>query len=94
MNGLDKIDMAILDMLQSNAHLTIKEIAAAVNISLTPVHERIKKLENEGIIDKYVTLLNKKKLGKSLIVFCNVKSPIVRRFSVFQRCHQFITRSC
>ena len=72
MNGLDKIDRAILDMLQNNAHLTIKEIAAAVNISLTPVHERIKKLENEGIIEKYVTLLNKKKLGKSLIVFCNI----------------------
>jgi Lrp/AsnC family transcriptional regulator, leucine-responsive regulatory protein len=70
--SLDKTDLAILNLLQGNAHLTIKEISAAVNISLTPVHERIKKLQNEGIIDKYVTLLNKKKLGKSLIVYCNI----------------------
>jgi Lrp/AsnC family transcriptional regulator, leucine-responsive regulatory protein len=69
---LDKIDKAILGLLQTNAHITIKEIAAAVNISLTPVHERIKKMENEGIIDRYVTVLNKKKLGQSLIVYCNV----------------------
>jgi Lrp/AsnC family transcriptional regulator, leucine-responsive regulatory protein len=72
MNGLDKIDITILEMLQNNAHLTIKEIAVAVNMSLTPVHERIKKLENEGIIERYVTVLNKKRLGKSMIVFCNI----------------------
>lgn len=69
---LDKIDKMILSLLQNNAHLTIKEIAAQVNISLTPVHERIKKMENEGIIEKYVTVLNKKKLGQSLIVYCNI----------------------
>ncbi len=70
--SLDKTDLIILNLLQDNAHLTIKEISAAVNISLTPVHERIKKMQNDGIIDKYVTLLNKKKLGKSLIVYCNI----------------------
>ena len=70
--SLDKTDLTILNLLQHNAHLTIKEIAAEVNMSLTPVHERIKKMQNEGIIDGYVTLLNKKKLGKSLIVYCNV----------------------
>ena len=72
MNGFDKIDIAILLLLQNNAHLTIKEIAAEVNISITPVHERIKKLQNEGVIEKYVTVLNKKMLGKSLIVYCNI----------------------
>jgi Lrp/AsnC family transcriptional regulator, leucine-responsive regulatory protein len=70
--SLDKTDLTILNLLQNNAHLTIKEIAAAVNMSLTPVHERIKKMQNEGIIDKYVTLINKKKLEKSLIVYCNI----------------------
>ena len=69
---LDKIDKTILSLLQNNAHLTIKEIASAVNISLTPVHERIKKMENEGLIEKYVAVLNKKKLGQSLIVYCNI----------------------
>ena len=70
--SLDKTDLMILNLLQTNAHLTIKEIAAVVNMSLTPVHERIKKMENEGVIEKYVTLLDKKKLGKSLIVYCNI----------------------
>jgi Lrp/AsnC family transcriptional regulator, leucine-responsive regulatory protein len=70
--NLDTTDLAILNLLQHNAHLTIKEIAAAVNMSLTPVHERIKKMQNDGIIAQYVTLLNKKKLGKSLIVYCNI----------------------
>ena len=69
---LDKIDKTILSLLQNNAHLTIKEIAAAVNISITPVHERIKKMEKEGIIAQYVAVLNKKKLGQSLIVYCNI----------------------
>lgn len=82
---LDKIDKTILALLQNNAHLTIKEIAATVNISLTPVHERIKKMEAEGLIEKYVALLNKKKLGQSLIVYCNIslnkQSP--NDFSVF-----------
>lgn len=82
---LDKIDKMILSLLQNNAHLTIKEIAAQVNISLTPVHERIKKMENEGIIERYVTVLNKKKLGQSLIVYCNISlfKQSADDFSVF-----------
>ena len=82
---LDKIDKVILSLLQTNAHYTIKEIAAKVNISLTPVHERIKKMESEGIIDKYVTVLNKKKLGQSLIVYCNISlfKQSADDFSVF-----------
>ena len=70
--SLDKTDLMILNLLQNNAHLTIKEIAAAVNMSLTPVHERIKKMQSDGVIEKYVTLLDKKKLGKALIVYCNI----------------------
>lgn len=70
--SLDKTDLMILNLLQTNAHLTIKEIAAAVNMSLTPVHERIKKMQSDGVIEKYVTLLDKKKLGRSLIVYCNI----------------------
>ncbi len=85
MATLDKIDKAILSLLQNNAHYTIKEIAAKVNISLTPVHERIKKMENEGIIERYVTVLNKKKLGQSLIVYCNISlfKQSADDFSVF-----------
>jgi Lrp/AsnC family leucine-responsive transcriptional regulator len=68
----DTTDKKILELLQQNAQLTIKEIANHINLSVTPVHERIRKLEREGYIDKYVCLLNRRKLGKSLLVYCHV----------------------
>ena len=70
--NLDETDKKILRLLQANAHLTLKDIANQINLSLTPVHDRVKRLEKEGVIDKYVTVLNKKKLGKNLTVFCQV----------------------
>lgn len=72
MEGLDKLDRAILMLLQTDAHLTMQEIGQRINLSKTPVHERIKRLEREGYIEKYVTLVDKKKLGNSLIVYCQV----------------------
>lgn len=68
----DATDLTILRLLQANSQLTIKEIASRINLSITPVHDRIRKLEREGYIDRYVALLNRKKLGKSLVVYCNV----------------------
>lgn len=68
----DSTDKRILELLQENAQLTIKEIAGQINLSVTPVHERIRKLEREGYIDRYVCLLNRRKLGKSLLVYCHV----------------------
>ena len=68
----DATDKKILELLQQNAQLTIKEIASRINLSVTPVHERIRKMEREGFIDKYVCLLNRRKLGKSLLVYCHV----------------------
>jgi Lrp/AsnC family transcriptional regulator, leucine-responsive regulatory protein len=68
----DVTDKRILELLQHDAQLTIKEIAGRINLSVTPVHERIRKLEKEGFIDKYVCLLNRRKLGKTLVVYCNV----------------------
>jgi len=52
--------------------LTTKELAAKVNLSTTPVFERVKKLEKEGYIKKYVAILDAEKLEKGLIVFCNI----------------------
>ncbi|MFC5682164.1 Lrp/AsnC family transcriptional regulator [Flavobacterium sp. MAHUQ-51] len=69
---LDETDKRILRLLQKDAHYKLKDIAAKINLSLTPVHDRVKRLEREGIIDKYVTVLNKKKLGKNLTVYCQV----------------------
>ncbi|MFD1140053.1 Lrp/AsnC family transcriptional regulator [Larkinella insperata] len=72
MASVDNIDRQIIALLQENAQLTIQEIGQKINLSKSPVHERIKRLEREGIIEKYVTLLNKKKLGNLLVVFCHV----------------------
>lgn len=70
--NLDETDKKILRLLQEDAHLTLKDIAKQINLSLTPVHDRVKRLEQEGIIEKYVAILNKKKLGKNLTVYCQV----------------------
>lgn len=69
---LDETDKKILRLLQEDAHLTLKDIAGKINLSLTPVHDRVKRLEKEGIIEKYVSILNKKKLGMNLTVYCQV----------------------
>ena len=69
---LDNNDIRILQLLQENAQLTLKEISSKINLSMTPTHDRIKRLENEGVIEKYVTILNKKMLGNPMTVYCNI----------------------
>jgi len=61
MNQLDKIDKKLLTLLQQNAKLNTKELASKVGLSVTPTYERIKRLEKNGYIEKYIALLNKKK---------------------------------
>lgn len=70
---LDKVDIQILRTLQGNARLTIKELAQQVNLSSTPVFERLKRLENRGYIQKYIAVLNAEKLNQGFMVFCNIK---------------------
>jgi DNA-binding Lrp family transcriptional regulator len=68
----DKKDLSILKLLQQNARITIKEIAEKVHLSTTPVHERIKRMEDAGIIKQYATLVDNTKVKKSLMVICYV----------------------
>jgi len=70
--SLDAVDRAILEMLQKDAFLTTKEMAAQLNLTTTPVFERVKRLEREGYIDGYTALLNRKKVGLPMMVFCDV----------------------
>lgn len=70
---LDKVDLQILRTLQENARLTTKELAAQVSLSSTPVFERLKRLEREGYIKKYIAVLDADKLSQGFVVFCNVK---------------------
>ncbi|TXD51133.1 Lrp/AsnC family transcriptional regulator [Polaribacter sp. IC066] len=70
---LDKIDKKLINLLQINSKQTTKQLSLQLNLSVTAVYERIKKLENHGVIDKYVAIANKKKIEKSFLVFCHVK---------------------
>ena len=70
---LDAIDLKILRLLQEDARLTTKELAARVNLSTTPVFERLKRLEREGFIRQYVAVLDAEKLDLGFEVFCSVK---------------------
>lgn len=69
---IDETDKKILRLLQTDAHLTLKDIAIKINLSLTPVHDRVKRLEKEGYIEKYATILNKRMTGNHLTVYCQV----------------------
>ena len=69
---LDKNDLAILRLLQENARITVKEISAKIHLSTTPVHERIKRLEQTGVIRQYATLVDHAKVKKGLMVICYV----------------------
>ena len=83
METLDKIDLQILRVLQENARLTTKELAARVHLSTTPVFERLKRLENEGYIKKYIALLDAGKLNRGFVVFCCVKLRRLNRDIAF-----------
>ncbi|WP_298074712.1 Lrp/AsnC family transcriptional regulator [uncultured Bacteroides sp.] len=83
METLDKIDLQILRVLQENARLTTKELAARVHLSTTPVFERLKRLEGEGYIKKYIALLDAGKLNRGFVVFCCVKLRRLNRDIAF-----------
>ena len=70
---LDETDMKILKLLQQNSRFTVKELAAKVNLSPTPVFERQKRLEREGYIQRYSAVVDYKKLGNHVIVLCNIR---------------------
>ncbi len=71
-SALDDKDMAILRLLQENARVTVKEISDSIHLSTTPVHERIKRMEETGVIKQYATLVDHAKVKKGLMVICYV----------------------
>src|SRR5215213_6757988 len=67
---LDDTDLSILRLLQQNARITIKEISEKVHLSTTPVHDRIRRLEESGVIKQYVTIVDGARVKKGLMVIC------------------------
>ena len=70
---LDSKDKKLLVLLQNDSKKTTKQLAHELDLSVTAVFERVKKLERQNIIEKYVALVNKTKLQKNFIVLCHVK---------------------
>jgi len=70
---IDELDKRILKHLQKDSKKTNKEIANDLGLSVTAIYERIKKLERDGIISKYVALLNPESVGKGFMVLCQIK---------------------
>jgi Lrp/AsnC family leucine-responsive transcriptional regulator len=73
MESLDDKDAEILRMLQKNAHYTVKELGARINLSPSPTFDRQKRLERLKYIKGYVALVDYKKAGNKLIVLCHIK---------------------
>lgn len=69
---LDDVDRKILNILQVNSRITVRELSEKLNLSTTPIHERVKKLEKNGFIKKYIALINPKLIGKKLTVYISV----------------------
>ncbi len=68
----DEKDLSILRILQKDAKLSIRDIAMKINLSPTPTHERIKRLEKIGVIKGYTTVVDRKKINKGMVVICMV----------------------
>lgn len=71
--SLDAVDARILDLIQTDAGLSVAEIAERVGLSSSPCWRRIRRLEDDGVIQRRVTILDREKLGLGFEVYCTVK---------------------
>ena len=76
MARLDETDVRLLKALQKDAKANTKELCDELHISKTPIYERIKRLENEGVITGYTAIVDNKKVGLPLVVFCHVSLAV------------------
>jgi Lrp/AsnC family leucine-responsive transcriptional regulator len=70
---LDTIDKKLINLLQQDSKQTTKQLSLQLNLSVTAIYERVKKLEIQKVIEKYVAIVNKNKIEKSFLVFCHIK---------------------
>ncbi len=80
---LDEIDLKILKLLQENGRIKRNEIAQATGLSVPSVSERMKKLEDAGIIKGYTAILDSKKLGKDITAFVFVSIDSSKNYPLF-----------
>lgn len=69
---MDSIDLIIIQSVEENARISIKDISARINLSIPATSERLKKLEKSGIIKGYTVIVDHEKLKKNFCCFCLV----------------------
>ena len=80
MNRLDRVDLKILELLQKNARMSLKDIAAEVYLTSPAVSARIEKLERSGIIEGYHAQINREAFQLQIKAFINVKTdPVMKK---------------
>jgi Lrp/AsnC family transcriptional regulator, leucine-responsive regulatory protein len=67
--GFDQLDHAILEELQANSRISVADLARKIHLSAPAVHQRIKRLERAGVIQKYVALIDREAVGYDLLCF-------------------------
>ncbi|MGD8176114.1 Lrp/AsnC family transcriptional regulator [Marinimicrobium sp. ARAG 43.8] len=85
-HDLDRFDRLILETLQTRGRITNQELAEAINLSPSPCLRRVKQLEEAGLIDGYVALLNARKLNLNLMAFIDISMDkhTPERFDAFE----------
>ena len=76
MTKLDETDLKLLKALQEDAKANTKDLCDKLHLSKTPVYERVKRLEREGVIRGYSAIIDNHKVGLPLVVFCNVSVAV------------------
>ena len=85
MNTFDQTDKKILKYLQADARLNTKQLAGKIGLTITPTYERLKKIEQSGVVKQYVALLDREVIGKTIVAFINVSlqlhsKPLISSF--------------
>lgn len=81
----DHVDKKILKVIQADARLNTKQIAGKIGLTVTPTYERLKKIEQSGVVKEYVALLDREIIGKTIVAFINVSlqlhsKPLINGF--------------
>ncbi|CAN5125474.1 Lrp/AsnC family transcriptional regulator [soil metagenome] len=79
---LDAIDLKLLDLVQTDASLSVAELAERVGLSASPCWRRVKRMEELGVIQRRVTILDREKLGLDFEVYCTVKLSLANKESL------------
>lgn len=70
--GYDQLDLTILEELQMNCRISVTDLARKIHLSQPAVHNRIKRLERDGVIRQYVALLDRQAVGYGLVCFLRI----------------------